>query len=140
MEYEAPRCTGEVRAPRVDADCRASCDARLNAEAECEPGSAEVTVTGNVGTNVRDRVEKLKAAIRGSWGTIMAVRAKLQRLGEAGDELVRTAGDVPGAVGSLGLSAAACASQAAAALPRATASVSVSVEVSASMSASASGG
>ncbi len=140
VDYEAPRCTGTVTPPRLEAECEASCDARLNAEATCEPGRAELVVQGDYEGNIEERVNALRTAISGSWGTLVAVNAKLQRLAASGEAMVRTAGDVPGAVGTLGLQAADCAGQAAAMIPRATASISVSVEVSASVSASAGAG
>jgi hypothetical protein len=129
-----------VTPPQLEAECSASCDARLNAEARCEPGRAEVVITGNLDSNLQARADALKEAIRAGYGTILAVGAKLERLAAAGSAMVSTAEEVPGAVGSLGLQAGACATQAAAMIPRATASISVSVEVSASVSGSAAGG
>lgn len=140
VEMTEPRCTGEVRPPELEAECSASCDARLNAEARCEPGRAEVVITGNLDSNLQARAEALKEAISVGWGTILAVKTKLERLAASGQAMVRTAEEVPGAVGSLGLQAGACATQAAAMIPRATASISVSVEVSASVSGSAGAG
>ena len=134
-----PRCTGSITPPRVEADCQASCDARMNAEAECTPGSVEVTVTGAVSSNIEERVNHLKAALKMGLGNVLAVKLKLERLAASASAMGRTAGDLPGAVASLGLQAAACVSSAATALPRATASISVSVEVSASVSGSAGG-
>jgi hypothetical protein len=54
--------------------------------------------------------------------------------------MAKTAQQVPGAVGDLGLSAAACATQAASGILRASASISVSVEASASIGGAASAG
>jgi hypothetical protein len=82
----------------------------------------------------------VRAAIEGSWGAIMVARAKLDRLGASGQAMVQTGGKIPGAIGDLGFSAAACATQAAAGIVRATASVSVSVEASASISGAATSG
>jgi len=140
VAFTEPRCTGEVRPPQMSAECKASCDARLNAEAECKPGEARVTITGNVSGDAEQKLNRLRAAIEGSFGTILAVAKKLERLAAAGGAMIRTAGDIPGAITSLGLQATSCASQAAAALPRAAGSISVSVEVSASMSTSAGAG
>jgi hypothetical protein len=134
-----PRCTGTVTPPRVEAECQASCDARANAEAECRPGSVDVVVTGNVSSNVEERVNHLRSAIQMGFAQIAMTRQKLERLAASGQAMVRTARDLPGAVASLGMQAASCVSAAAAALPRATASVSVSIQVSASVSASAGG-
>lgn len=140
VAYQEPRCTGTVRPPSVEAECKASCDARLNAEAHCEPGGVTVVIKGSIDSNIEDRVNRLRRTLEQSWGSLLAIREKLQRLSASGQELARTAGDIPGAVGSLGLRAVSCATEAAAALPRAVGSVGVSVEVSVSVSASASAG
>jgi hypothetical protein len=139
VQMTEPRCTGTITPPAVSAECQASCDASLNAEAECTPGSVEVTVTGRVATNLEERVNHLKAAIRIGLGNILAAKLKLERLARSADAIGRTARDLPGAVATLGLGAASCVTSAAAALPRATASISVSVEVSASVSGSVGG-
>ncbi len=99
-----------------------------------------VAITGTVGSDIEDRVNKLRAALQGGYGAILAVAAKLQRLVAAGEAMVRTGAEMPDAVGQLGLQAAACVTEATAALPRATGSITVSVEVSASVSGSAGGG
>ena len=83
---------------------------------------------------------RLKRALESGLPAIQALGAQLQRLNRSGQAMVQTSQEIPGAIGSLGLSAAACATEAAAAIPRAAASVSVSVEVSVSVSASASAG
>jgi hypothetical protein len=140
VAFEAPRCTGEVTPPKVEADCQASCDAKLDAKAECKPGRVNVAIKGKAATNVDERLAKVRAAIEGSWGAIMVARAKLDRLGASGQAMVQTGGKIPGAIGDLGFSAAACATQAAAGIVRATASVSVSVEASASISGAATSG
>lgn len=138
--YEAPRCTGEVMPPKVEAECQASCDAKLNAHAECKPGRVRVAVSGKAATNVDERLAKVRAAIEGSWGAVVVARAKLEKLAASGQAMVQTGGKIPGAIGDLGLSAAACATQAASGVLRASASVSVSVEASASISGAASSG
>jgi hypothetical protein len=137
VEFTEPRCTGEVRPPSMSAECQASCDARLEARMECTPGETTVTVTGNVSENLTATLTRVRAAFEAGFGQIMAIKMKLERLGSAGEALVRAGGDVPDAVGQLGLTAASCATRAVGALPRATAQISVSIEVSASFSASA---
>lgn len=140
VTMKEPQCTGEVRAPRASADCQASCDARLSAKAECKPGTVDVDVAGVAESNIPERAARVRAAIKSGLGGVLAARAKLSRLGASGRAIVKTAGDLPNAVGELGISAASCVTHAAAILPRATASVSVSFEVSASLSASAGAG
>jgi hypothetical protein len=139
VEYEAPRCTGEVQPPKVDAQCEASCDAKLDARAKCEPGEAKVDIAGEVSSNFKERADNVRAALEASWGAIATARAKLDRLRASGDAMVRAGGQLPNAIGDLGVGAAACATQAAAGIVNASASVSVSFEASASISAAASG-
>lgn len=137
VEYEEPRCTGEVKAPSANAECDAYCDSKLEAKAECEPGRAEVVIEGDVGAN-SERVERLRNALRSHWGRFISVGARLERVARAGGDLVKYGKDVPGAVGDLTAGAAICATQAASAAANAMASVSMSVDVSVSVSASAS--
>lgn len=137
VEFQEPRCTGTVRPPRVEAECQASCDARLEAEAECRPGEANVNITGGLTPEAEAKAARLRAAISHGFGSIRVAAKKLERLGRAGRRMIEIGGEVPGAVAQLGLAAGACATQAVALLPQATAKVSVSIEVSASLSASA---
>jgi hypothetical protein len=140
VAFEAPRCTGDVTPPKVEADCQASCDAKLDAKAECKPGRASVVIKGKATADAEARLAKVRAAIEGSWGAVMAARAKLEKLGASGQAMVETGAKIPGAIGELGLSAAGCATQAAAGIVKASASVSVSVEASASVSGAATSG
>ncbi|MBW2463629.1 MAG: hypothetical protein JRH11_18400, partial [Deltaproteobacteria bacterium] len=140
VEFQEPRCTGTVRAPSVSADCEASCDAQLDARAECTPGHTEVTIEGNVGADAEERIGRLRQALRNGIPRIMSVGAKLQRLRRSGQILVNSARHVPQAAHDLGLTAVSCATQSAAVLGEAFGSVSVSVDVSVSVSASASAG
>jgi hypothetical protein len=138
VEFQEPRCTGELRPPSASADCQAACDARLEANASCRPGRVAVTIRGGIEGD--ERVMRLKNALESGLPAILALKAQLERMARAGGEIVSRVGDLPDAVASIGVSAAACASAAASALPEATASVGVSVEVSASVSGSATAG
>ena len=140
VEYTEPSCSGSVEPPSMSAECEASCDAHVEAEASCEPGHVEVVIEGDLSGEIEGRANRLKGALRSGLGTIVMVRAKLERLGASGVAMVRVAGELPGAVADMGMQATTCVSQAAAALPQAAGQVSMSVEVSASVSASASGG
>jgi hypothetical protein len=139
VAYEEPRCTGEVKPPKVEAECEASCDAKLNAKADCKPGKVKVAVEGKADSNVDERLGRVRAAVEGSWAAIATAHAKLQRLRASGEAMVRTGAEIPNAVGDLGLSAGACALQAASGIVKASASVSVSFEASASVSGAVSG-
>ena len=139
VAFEEPRCTGTVRPPKVEAECNAACNARLDAEARCTPGEAHVAVRGAVESNVAERVARVRGAIEGAGGGVLATRAKLERLVGSGKLMLRAADDVPKAVGEIGISAAACAAESAAGIINASASISVSFEASVSISGAISG-
>jgi hypothetical protein len=140
VEFTEPRCTGTVRPPSASASCQASCDAKLDARAECKPGNVTVAITGNIDSNIEERVGRLRNALESGLPAIRALGAKLGRLVASGELMISAGGELGGAVGGLGLRAGQCIAEATAALPRAAAQVSVSVEVSASVSASAGAG
>ena len=138
VAFTEPRCTGRVTPPRVSADCRASCDARLSAQATCTPGRAELTITGNVATNLQEKVSHVQAALRGGFSQILLLRSRLERAASSGAAVVRSAQDLPGAIGAVGAQVTACAGVAASGLVSAVASVNVSVQVSVQVSGSVS--
>jgi hypothetical protein len=143
VDYEKPRCTGEVKPPKASADCKASCDARLNAKAECEPGKAKVVVDGNVSSNLKSKVDRVKAAIRSGYAGIEATGEKLRRLQRTGQELRRASSRLKGsfqALGAQAIRAGQCVTLAGSALPSALGNVSASLEVQVSMSASVTAG
>lgn len=139
VAFEEPRCTGTMRPPKVEAECEAACNARLDAEARCTPGEAHFVVRGAVASNIEERVARVRGAIEGAGGAVLATRAKLERLVGSGKLLLRAADDVPRAVGEIGVSAAACAAESAAGIINASASISVSFEASVSVSGAISG-
>lgn len=139
VAFEEPRCTGTMRPPKVEAECEAACNARLDAEARCTPGKAQVLVRGSVDSNLEERVTRVRGAIEGAGGAVLATRAKLERLVGSGKLMLRAADDIPQAVGEIGVSAAACAAESAAGIINASASISVSFEASVSVSGAISG-
>lgn len=139
VAFQEPRCTGTMRPPSVQAECQAACNARLDAEARCTPGEAHVIVRSSVDSNIAERFARVRGAIEGVGGTVLATRAKLGRLVGSGKLLLRAADDVPKAVGDIGLSAAACAAESAAGIINASASISISFEASVSVSGAISG-
>jgi hypothetical protein len=46
VEMKAPRCSGEVEPPKMSAECKAKCDASVQAKAECTPAHVAVRVIG----------------------------------------------------------------------------------------------
>jgi hypothetical protein len=142
VEYKKPYCTGTVKPPQVEASCEASCDARFSAEASCEPGHTEVYVSGDVSSNLEERVARVRNALQAGYGGVLAVQLKLQRLRAASGEMRTATANLRGVGRELGSGAVrfgACLSDAGAALAQAAGNIGVSVEVSVSVSASVSG-
>jgi len=139
VEFQEPVCTGQVRPPQVDAECQGSCDARMEAQAHCEPGQLQMNVSGATDGEMRGRVDRLRNATRDGLAAIYTLRVRAQRLATAGADVVRRAPGAAGAAANLGVQAVSCATAAAGASARAMAQVNVSVQVSVEVSASASG-
>lgn len=136
VRFTEPVCTGHVRPPRIDADCRAACDARLDARATCTPGELRLALGADVSADAAARAARVQAAIAGGFRTVAGLRAQLERTAASGAEMARAAEGLPRAVGELSAGAAACAYAASQAAASAVASVNVSVRVSVSVSAS----
>jgi hypothetical protein len=142
VEYKKPYCTGTVKPPEVEASCDASCDARFSAEAECTPGHTEVYVSGDVSSNLEERVARVRNALRAGHAGVLALRLKMQRLQAAAGNLRTATANLRGVGRELGSGAVrfgACMSDAGAALASAAGNLGVSLEVSVSVSASVSG-
>jgi len=129
-----------VRPAHVSAECQASCEASLNAEASCEPGRVEVVVTGEVSEDLTPRLERVRAALSAGYGQLLVTGEKLRRLRQSGRAMVDAAGHLRGTGRALGLNAVACITEAVSIVPDALAKVSVSVEIQVSVSASVSAG
>lgn len=139
VAFQEPRCTGTMRPPRVAAECEAACNAKLDAQARCTPGEAHMIVRGAVASNLEERLVRVRGAVEGVGGAVLATRAKLGRLVNSGKLMIRAADEVPRAVGEIGMNAAACAAESAAGIINASASIRISFEASVSMSAAISG-
>lgn len=136
VRFTEPRCTGQVRPPRIDADCRAACDARLDARATCTPGAMRFNFSGDVSADASGRLARVQAALAGGFRTVVGLRTQLERAARSGAEMARAAEHLPNAVAQISAGAAACAYAASQAAASAVASVNVSVRVSVSVSAS----
>ncbi len=145
-EMQAPKCAGKVEPPQMSAECKAKCDASVQAKAECTPPHVVVRVVGAVDAQAeakfRSAIEKnlgaiIKVAVGEGKGAVeLAENMKIVIEGvQAG---VQTAGD-PMIVARLTACVAAPFKGAldAAASVKANVSVSVSVQASASGSAKA---
>ncbi|MEI8256922.1 MAG: hypothetical protein WCJ30_14715, partial [Deltaproteobacteria bacterium] len=95
VQYTEPRCTGRLVPPQVDADCRASCDARINAQATCTPGTASVVFSSGLSPELQARATRLRTALVAGLPAIRSAGEKLQRLQASGATMVNTAGSIP---------------------------------------------
>lgn len=122
----------------VDVDCRASCDTRIRATAQCTPGQATLRVDGAVSADLQTRAQRLGRTLGSHYGVIDVVAKQLETLRASGTVILTTADRVPAAVGTLGFSAGACAAATIASLrvavPQVQVSVSASVMVSGAVS------
>lgn len=137
VAFTEPRCTGRVVPPQVNADCRAACDARLNAQASCQPGRAVLAIDGAVATDLEARVRRVRAALGSGYGAVLMVKERVERTARTGEALARAIADLPDAARGIGIAAGACAASSVAAVGEAVASVNVSVQVSVQVTASA---
>ncbi|HZU81524.1 MAG TPA: hypothetical protein VE987_01345 [Polyangiaceae bacterium] len=142
VEMQAPRCAGKVEPPQMSAECKAKCDASMQAKAECTPPHVVVRVTGAADAQAE---AKFRAAIEKNLGAIVKVSAGTGRGAvEVADNLKVVIEGVQASVQGAGDPAAVlkltnCVSTPFKGALDAAASVKASVNVSASVSASASG-
>ncbi len=142
VDFVEPRCTGDVRAPMASAECTASCDADVSAQATCTEGSVELVVIGTLDASLQARADRVSAAYRVGAADLYQLHARVGILSASLDAFVASSADAADAAGSLGARATACTAAAAAETADTAdsirASVSVTVDVSASLSATAS--
>lgn len=136
VEWQEPYCTGDYRPPQVSAECRAACDAQVEATMECHPGRAELVVSGGPDAETQARAERLRTAVAQGLATVMTTRERVQRLQESGRVVMSQLRELPSAIREVGISAAACSAGALADIEESLAAVSVTAEVSVSVSAS----
>ncbi len=136
VAFTAPVCTGRVVPPTVDADCRASCEARVNASATCSPARVTYAITGLTPPDLQARATRLSMALTTSYGVFLTTLEQLRRLILSADAMIQSAASVPNAIGTLGAGAILCAAQAAADTTAAVSKIRVSVDVSVMVSGS----
>lgn len=153
-EFKEPKCTGEVKPPEMSADCKAHCDAQVNAKMECTPAQVGVAITGaadaKAAEQLRATLEKnlplvLKVAIGvGERGVKLAgnVQAVAEGITGSVQAIAKTSGS-PAQAGLIAGKITACLGDtfkgAIAGAASLKANVNVSVDVKASASASAGG-
>ncbi len=149
VEMKEPKCAGDIEPPKMSAECKAKCDAHVEAKAECTPPHVALLVSGSTDAKAADAfrltLEKdLGAVLKVALGTGKAaehVVGEVSTVVEGAQAAVQTAGD-PMTTARL----TACVSAPfkgaldAAANIKASVSVSVSVQASASASGSAKSG
>jgi hypothetical protein len=146
-EMQAPKCTGKVEPPQMSAECKAKCDASLQAKAECTPPHVAIRVSGATDAQAE---AKFRAAIEKNLGAIIKVAAgtgkgaielaeNMKVVLEGAQAGIQGAGDAM-AVAKLTACVAAPFKGAIDAIASVKANVSVSVSVQASASGSAKAG
>jgi hypothetical protein len=146
-KMEAPKCTGTVKPPQMSADCKAKCDAQVQAKAECTPPHILVHI---VGASDAAAAAKLQATIEKNLPVVLDVAIGLAKniptivgnvksVVEGAQGVVQTATSDKIAGAALIACVAAPFKGAIDAAAGVTASVNVSVSVQGSVSGSASG-
>jgi len=150
VEMKAPKCSGEVTPPKVSAECKASCDAKVSGKLECSPAKVALNVSGSADAAL---TAKYKGAIEKNLPAILKVAIGMKD--RANSIAANVQGAVEGAQGAVkvavsgspvsGAALTACVAAPfkgaldAAASIKANVSVSVDVKASAEAKGSASG-
>jgi hypothetical protein len=146
-EMQAPRCAGKVEPPQMSAECKAKCDASVQAKAECTPPHVVVRIVGAIDAQAE---AKFRAVIEKNIGAVIKVSVgEAKGAVELADNMkiviegvqagIQGAGDAM-TVGKLSACVAAPFKGALDAVASVKANVSVSVSVQASASGSAKAG
>ena len=138
VDFEAPKCSGEVKPPEMSAECKANCDAEVNAKVECEPAHVTVKLEGAAdaaaGTKLKTALEKdLPALLKvtmGMKGRVEKAVGNVKVALEGGEAAVKGGGT--GA-----LKVASCFASSLKAQAEASVQINVSIKASASASAEA---
>jgi hypothetical protein len=69
-EMKAPKCTGEVKPPQMSADCKAHCDANVQAKADCTPATVGFAMSGK---GDAEAFGKLKATLEKNLPLVLKV-------------------------------------------------------------------
>ncbi len=150
VEMKAPKCTGEVTPPKVSAECKASCDAKVNGKLECTPAKVALKIEGAADAAI---AAKYKGAIEKNLPAVLKIAIGMKDRASSIAANVQGAvdgaqGAVKGAVsggGASGVALGACIAKPfkgaldAAASIKANVNVSVDVKASAEAHGSASG-
>ena len=135
VEFQEPYCEGKFTPPEcmIDADCKANCEASVEAQAECTPP----TVTYKVVAGGTADIDALAVALQDNLPALLVNTAtRADALIATADTLATSANNIA-ADSELGAKEAACAGLAADAALSASVSVKVSVQASADVSTGA---
>jgi hypothetical protein len=135
-EWQAPKCEGQVTPPKVDADCKASCDASAKITAQCTKPALNLQASANT-----EAVTKVIATLRANLPVLITAQFKIgKEIAADLQTLVRVGGQLRGQLGDAGAKAIACVTAAGTAVASASVSVNVSFKASASVSGKAGAG
>ncbi|HEY8092078.1 MAG TPA: hypothetical protein VIF09_29655 [Polyangiaceae bacterium] len=145
VKMQAPKCTGTVKPPQMSADCKAKCDAKVQANASCTPPHIALRITGAADAAA---AAKFQAAIEKNLGAVLdvsigmaknvgAIAASVKVVAEGATAAVQTAAS--GGDKMAGVALTACVLSPFKGAIDAAASVQASVNVSVNVQASASG-
>ncbi len=146
VDMEAPKCTGKLEPPKMSAECKAKCDAKVQAHASCTPPHVALKISGGADAALQ---AKFQAAVEKNLPGVLEVSIGMgKHLGELTGSMeavingvqagISGAGDAM-TVGRLTACVGAPFKGALDAVANVKASVNVSVNVQASASASGSG-
>jgi len=121
---EPLKCDGKLEGGcNVDAKCNGSCDASVQAKAECTPPGITVEITGNAsGAAQIEAIGKLKATFEANLGIVFSFKSRLEGMG-------KLAGTITANIDGIADIKVACIPQVAAAGVKAVADISASVKV-----------
>jgi hypothetical protein len=89
VKMKAPKCTGEAKPPKVTAECKAHCDAKVSARMECTPAHATVKTKGAADAAAS---KKLAAVLKADLPAILKIAIGMK------DKLIKVSGSVKTAV------------------------------------------
>jgi hypothetical protein len=146
VAFQAPKCTGHVEPPQMSAECKAKCDAKVQAHAECTPPHLAVRIVGAADAAL---AAKFQAAIEKNLPGVLTVAlgtgkhaeeiaGNMKVVLEGVEASVKGAGDAV-TIGKLTACIGGPVKGALDAAASVQANVKVSVSVQASATASASG-
>ncbi len=150
VDFEAPRCTGEVKPPKASAECQARCDADVSAEVKCTRPRVALVIEGaankKLALEYKAAIEKnIPLLIEISMGMkdrAVNVAGQVDAVVKGAQTAVKAAGKASGSAGARLTACVAAPFKAAidaAASVKANVNVSVSVQASVSAKGSASG-